>query len=170
MYVSTRNVWYFVSSAQIRSSGLLLGLPLLFLICMPFKSGISFLIAFMLLRFLVPNLLVLVKISALLTATCILLSPFILLWPSIKAYFLPPFLDATVLLSTDRLSMFIINPEVLCCIIHKNRYKTTTLAILKNGPNTNYSILVEGFKFSWLISDSCNKAIQKYSHVILGNS
>jgi hypothetical protein len=35
-----------------------------------------------------------------------------------------------------------------CCIIHKNRYKTTTLAILKNGPNTNYSILVEGFKFS----------------------
>jgi hypothetical protein len=53
-----------------------------------------------------------------------------------------------VLLSTDRLSMFIINPEVLCCIIHKNRYKTTTLAILKNGPNTNYSILVEGFKFS----------------------
>jgi len=38
--------------------------------------------------------------------------------------------------------------KVLCCIIHKNRYKTTTLAILKNRPNTNYSILVEGFKFS----------------------
>ena len=37
---------------------------------------------------------------------------------------------------------------LLCCIIHKNRYKTTTLAILKNGPNTNYSILVEGSKFS----------------------
>ena len=157
-----------VSSAQIRSSGLLLGLPLLFLICMSFKSGISFLITFMLLRFLVPNLLLLVKISALFTATCILLSPFILLWPSInQSLFLAlPFLDATVLLSTDRLSMFIINPEVLCCIIHKNRYKTTTLAILKNGPNTNYSILVEGFKFSWLISDSCNKAIQKCSHVI----
>ena len=68
MYVSTRNVWYFLSSAQIRSSGLLLGLPLLFLICMSFKSGISFLITFMLLRFLVPNLLLLVKISALLTA------------------------------------------------------------------------------------------------------
>jgi len=33
-------------------------------------------------------------------------------------------------------------------MIHKNRYNTTTLAILKNGPNTNYSILVEGFKFS----------------------
>jgi hypothetical protein len=55
-----------VLSAQIRSSGLLLGLPLLFLICMSFKSGISFLITFMLLRFLVPNLLLLVKISALL--------------------------------------------------------------------------------------------------------
>jgi hypothetical protein len=164
MYVSTRNVWYFVSSAQIRSSGLLLGLPLLlFLICMSFKSGISFIITFMLLRFLVPNLLLLVKISVLLTYcyTCILL-PFILLWPSIKAYFLPPFLDATVVISRDRSSMFIINPEVLCCIIHKNRYKTTTLAILKNGPNRNCSILVEGFKFSWLISDSCNKAIQKY--------
>jgi hypothetical protein len=38
----------------------------------------------------------------------------------------------------------------------------TTLAILKNGPNSNYSILVEGFKFSWLISDSCNKAVNKY--------
>ena len=38
--------------------------------------------------------------------------------------------------------------KLLCCIIHKNRYKTTTLAILKNGPNTNYSILVEGSKFS----------------------
>jgi hypothetical protein len=38
--------------------------------------------------------------------------------------------------------------RVLCCIIHKNRYKTTTLAILKNGPNTNYSLLTEGFKFS----------------------
>jgi hypothetical protein len=38
--------------------------------------------------------------------------------------------------------------RLLCCIIQKNRYKITTLAILKNGPNTNYSILVEGFKFS----------------------
>ena len=38
--------------------------------------------------------------------------------------------------------------NLLCCIIHKNRYKTTTLAIFKNGPNTNYSILGEGFKFS----------------------
>jgi hypothetical protein len=41
-----------------------------------------------------------------------------------------------------------VNVILLCCIIHKNRYKTTTLAILKNGPNTNYSILVESFKFS----------------------
>jgi hypothetical protein len=126
-----------------------LGLPLLFLICMSFKSGISLLITFMLLRFLVPNLLLLVKISALLTAIHVFCFPSSSSYDhqSIKAYFLPPFLDATVLLSTDRSSMFIINPEVLC-IIHKNRYKTTTLAILKNGPNTNYSILVEGFKFS----------------------
>ena len=37
--------------------------------------------------------------------------------------------------------------KLLCCIIQKNRYKITTLAILKNGPNTNYAILIEGFKF-----------------------
>lgn len=111
-YVSTRNVWYLVSSAQIRSSGLLLGLPLLFLICMSFKSGISFLITFMLLRFLVPNLLLLVKISALLLH--------VFCFPSSsydhqsKPISCPlSWMDATVLLlSTDKSSMFIINPEV----------------------------------------------------------
>src|SRR5436853_7202798 len=36
----------------------------------------------------------------------------------------------------------------LCCIIQKDRYKTTTLAILKNGSNMNSSLLGEGSKFS----------------------
>ena len=118
MYVSTRNVWYyFVSSAQIRSSGLLLGLPsLLFLICMSFKSGISFLITtFMLLRFLVPNLLLLVKISALLLLHVFCFPPSSSYDHQSKPISCPlSWMDATVLLllSTDRSSMFIINPEV----------------------------------------------------------
>ena len=118
MYVSTRNVWYYlVSSAQIRSSGLLLGLPLLlFLICMSFKSGISFLITtFMLLRFLVPNLLLLVKISALLLLHVFCFPPSSSYDHQSKPISCPlSWMDATVLLllSTDRSSMFIINPEV----------------------------------------------------------
>lgn len=114
MSVLEMYVWYLVSSAQIRSSGLLLGLPLLFLICMSFKSGISFLITFMLLRFLVPNLLLLVKISALLLLHVFCFPPSSSYDHQSKPISCPlSWMDATVLLlSTDRSSMFIINPEV----------------------------------------------------------
>jgi hypothetical protein len=36
---------------------------------------------------------------------------------------------------------------LFCCIIYKNLYKMTTLAILKNGAITIYSLLNEDFKF-----------------------
>ena len=48
-------------------------------------------------------------------------------------------------------------------IIRKDRYNMTTLAIPKNGPYTNHSRLRKDFKFSWLISNLCNKAIFSYS-------
>ena len=68
----TRNVWYLVS-AQIRS-GLLLGRPLLFFICMSFRSGISFLLSC---SFPDPRSIATGKHCGV-TATCILL-PFIFL-------------------------------------------------------------------------------------------
>ena len=112
MYVSTRNVWYLVLSAQIRSSGLLLGLPLLlFLICMSFKSGISSPNYFHAPSFPGPKPVTIDKDLGVTSTTCILLSLHPLM--TNQSLFLAPFLGCySVLLSTDRSSMFIINPEV----------------------------------------------------------
>ena len=81
MSVLEMYVWYLVSSAQIRSSGLLLGLPLLlFLIYMSFKSGISFSnYYFHAPSFPGPKPVTISKDLGVTAATCILLSPFILL-------------------------------------------------------------------------------------------
>lgn len=111
--VSTRNVWYLVS-AQIHS-GLLLGLPLLFLICMSFRRGMSFLLSC---SFAGPKPVVTIGNDSGVTATCVSCFPS-------SAYdhqslFLAPFLGSySALLSTDRSSMFI-NPQKHSYVIPGN--------------------------------------------------
>lgn len=55
-------------------------------------------------------------------------------------------------------SKYFLTGELLCCIIQKDRHLVMLLALFRNRPNADYSLLTERFNVSSLKSDSCNKA------------